>query len=107
MNRGGIKRPESRIGGGLLLALLVLLQPGCGPRSEIQKAGLDQDIARDVSWELRKDPRFSDVNVLCTGGVVTLQGRVDSPAIEADAIRVAGSRSHGARVGSKLEIRPR
>ena len=107
MDGGKITNGESRIRAGLFLAMLVLLQPGCGPRSEIQKAGLDQDIARDVSWELRKDPRFSDVNVLCSDGTVTLQGRVDSRAIEADAVKVAESRSRRARVASKLEIRPR
>jgi len=102
-----ITNHESRIGAALFLAMLVLLQPGCGPRSEVQKAGLDQDIARDVSWELRKDPRFSDVNVLCSEGVVTLRGRVDSRAIEADAVKAAESRSRRAQVTSKLEIRPR
>ena len=102
-----MKNQESRISGAALLLLLVLLQPGCGPRSEVQKAGLDQDIARDVSWELRKDPRFSDVNVFCSEGTVTLQGRVDSRAIEADAVKAAESRSRSARVASKLEIRPR
>ena len=84
-----------------------MLHPGCGPRTEIQKAGLDQYIARDVSWELRKEPRFADVTVFCAEGLVTLQGRVESRAVESEALRVAESRSRMARVVSKLEIRPR
>ena len=84
------------------------LLPGCAAKTEVQKAGSDQDIARDVSWELRKDRRFElAVNVFCVEGTVTLTGRVDSREAEADAIRVAQSRSRGGRVVSKLEIRPR
>ncbi len=60
-----------------------------------------------MSWELRKESRFADVNALCTEGTVTLQGRVDSKAAEEDAVRVAQSRTRGARVVSKLQIRPR
>ena len=73
----------------------------------MQKAGSDQDIARDVSWELRKDSRFADVTVFCTEGVVTLQGRVENRIAEAEAVRVAESRSRMAKVVSRLEIRPR
>lgn len=96
-----------RITGVVLLVLLAIAQPACGPKTQVQKAGLDQDIARDISWELRKEPRFADVNVFCAEGAVTLQGRVDSKAVEEEAVRIAGSRSRGGRVESKLEIRPR
>ena len=91
----------------LCLCGVLLLLPGCAPRTPVEKAGSDQDIARDVSWELRKEPRFADVNALCSGGVVTLQGRVDSKAVEADAIKSAEASAHGSKVVSKLEIRPR
>jgi len=97
----------SRIIGVILLVLVAIAHPGCGPRTEIQKAGLDQDIARDISWELRKEPRFADVSVFCAEGLVTLQGRVESKTVETEAVRRAESRSRTARVVSKLEIRPR
>jgi len=90
-----------------IAALVALLLPGCAARTQVQKAGADQDIARDVSWELRKDARFSDVNAFCAQGVVTLKGRVDTKGAEADAIKTAESSSHGGRVVSQLEIRPR
>jgi len=60
-----------------------------------------------VNWELRKEARFSDVNAFCAEGIVTLQGRVDSKAVEEDALRVAQVRSRAARVVSKLQVRPR
>ena len=107
MDSGRITNHESRIIGVALLILVAIAHPGCGPRTEIQKAGLDQDIARDVNWELRKESRFADINAFCAEGVVTLQGRVDSKAAEEDALRVAQARSRAARVVSKLEIRPR
>lgn len=107
MDSGRITNHESRIVGVALLVLLAIAHPGCGPRTEIQKAGLDQDIARDVNWELRKEARFADVNAFCAEGVVTLQGRVDSKAVEEDALRVAQARSRTGRVVSKLQIRPR
>jgi osmotically-inducible protein OsmY len=80
---------------------------GCASPTQIGKAANDQDVARDVSWELRKDARLSDVTVGCAGGTVTLKGRVDSRAAEADAVRIAQSSAHGGRVISELEIRPR
>jgi osmotically-inducible protein OsmY len=85
----------------------VFLLLSCGPHTAVQKAGGEQEVARDISWELRKDPRFGDVNVYCTEGVVTLQGRVDTKVVEQDAIRVATYQGRGARVVSKLVIRPR
>jgi len=47
------------------------------------------------------------VNAACIEGVVTLDGRVASKAIEEEAVRLAENRGRGARVVSKLEIRPR
>jgi osmotically-inducible protein OsmY len=60
-----------------------------------------------VNWELRKDPRFAEVNASCTAGTVTLKGRVDSKGVETDAVKIAESGSRGTRVVSALEIRPR
>ena len=81
---------------------------GCGPTTAVQKAGLDQDIARDINWELRKHrPRLDDVTAYCVEGVVTLQGRVDSKKVESEALEVASVHSRGCLVVSKLDVRPR
>jgi hypothetical protein len=94
--------------GPTLLALLSLLCLwGCTPRTPIQKAGQDQEIARDIHLELRKDARFEHVNAFCVDYVVTLEGRVSSKAEEAEAVRIAGTRARGAPLYSRLEIRPR
>jgi hypothetical protein len=92
--------------GALCLSGLLLL-PGCAPSTPVRKAALDQDIARDVNWELRKDARFAEVIASCTSGTVTLRGRVDSKAAESNAVQTALSGSRGSRVVSELEIRPR
>ena len=101
---GGVS-PLSVFSVSLCLCGFLLL--GCAPRTDVQKAGTDQDIARDISWELRKDARFEALNVFCGEGTVTLTGRVPSKEAEADALRIAGSRSRGLRVVSTIEIRPR
>ncbi|HXX94309.1 MAG TPA: hypothetical protein VEN81_11805 [Planctomycetota bacterium] len=85
----------------------LLLAAGCSGGSQAQKAALDQDVARDVNWELRKDARFAEVHASCAGGIVALRGRVDSRGVEADALKIAQTSAHGARVLSELEIRPR
>ena len=89
------------------LCLCGFLLPACAPHTPIQKAGADQDIARDINWELRKDSRFEQVTASCVEGTVTLQGRVASKPVEEEALRLAESHSRGARVVSKIEIRPR
>ena len=73
----------------------------------MQKAGRDQDIARDINWELRRDSRFESVRAFCVEGVVTLEGRVDTKDAESDAVQVAIGQARGSHVISKVEIRPR
>jgi osmotically-inducible protein OsmY len=73
----------------------------------VEKAGRDQDITRDIRWELRKDRRFDTVSVACVEGVVTLEGRVDTKQAESDAVQVAISQARGSHVVTKIEIRPR
>ncbi len=90
----------------LVLALLAVAG-SCGPRTPVEKAGRDQEIAKDVQWELRKDARFAQVNPFCVDHVVTLEGRVSTQAEEAEAVRIANLRSRGAPVRSRLEVRPR
>ena len=100
-------RPGKALLGGLLAALAASTLLSCGPRTPVQKAGEDQEIARDISWELRKDPRLEDVSVSCVDGVVTLSGRVDGQADSEKALDLAESWGRGAQVVNRLEIRPR
>lgn len=88
------------IGAGLLVS-------SCASHTLIQKTGSDQDIARDIRWELRKDPRFEMVTAICAEGVVTLEGRVASKAIEDEAIHLAEAQGRAVRVVSRIEVRPR
>lgn len=90
----------------LLLACAALLA-GCPARTPIQKAGHDQEIATQIVWELRKDPRFADVIVKCLDRQVTLAGRVNDAAAAGDAFAVAQGHARGAEVVSKIEVRPR
>jgi osmotically-inducible protein OsmY len=90
----------------LILAGTALLA-GCPAPTAIQKAGTDQEIATQIVWELRKDPRFVDVVVKCLHRQVTLSGRVNDAAAAADAVAVAQDHARGAEVVSKVEVRPR
>lgn len=92
----------------LSLALLAAgAVPACAPRTPVQRAGEDQEIVRDICWELRKDSRFNDVTVSCTERVVTLSGRVDLRAFSDEACAIARSRGRGAEIVNRLEVRPR
>jgi hypothetical protein len=89
------------------VSALLLLLPSCSSTTAIQKAGSDQDISRDIRWELRKDSRFELVTATCTEGVITLEGRVASKTEEGEALHLAEAHSHGYRVVSRIEVRPR
>ena len=108
--------PRPRLRCGALLSLvfrmvgvsaLLLLLPSCSSTTAIQKAGSDQDISRDIRWELRKDSRFELVTATCAEGVITLEGRVASKTEEGEALHLAEAHSHGYRVVSRIEVRPR
>lgn len=80
--------------------------PACRPCTPVQKAGADQEIVRDICWDLR-EPRFERVHVSCVDGVVTLEGAVDRPE-DAEAVRqVVRSRGRGASLVDRLVVRPR
>jgi osmotically-inducible protein OsmY len=93
----------------LLLLGLAVLAPGCASKTTAERAGMDQEIARDILWRYKQDNtgRFRDVRVLCEDRVVTLEGRVANPKDAADAIQVALSMCRGGKVDSRLEVRPR
>lgn len=92
-----------------LLVLLVAGLAGCSSKSASQRAGIDQEIARNILWRFHQDPsnRFRDVQITCEERVITLEGRVSDPKAAADAIQIALGESRGGRVDSRLEIRPR
>ncbi len=87
-------------------ALAALVLPSCAPRTPVQKAGEDQEIVRDICWELR-DPRFRDVCVFCVDRVITISGRVDTRVDADKVLQTAVSRGRGASIVNRLEIRPR
>ncbi len=88
-------------------ALAASIVPACAPRTPVQRAGEDQEIARDICWELRKEPRFAEVGVTCVDRVITLTGRVDRQADADDAFNLALSRGRGAPVVNRLKIQLR
>lgn len=95
-------------GRGGVLTLLVLAAASCSsPASPTSRAGADQEIARAINWELRKDPRFADVVAYCVDGVVRLQGRVADAAAARDALELARARARGGHVLLQLDVRPR
>ena len=85
---------------GVFLALLA----GC-PSTPTQRAGNDQEITRDITWELRKDKRFEDIRVTCINHLVTLKGRVDDKQAVDDAFAIARSLGRGATVLPRLLIK--
>jgi len=91
----------------LVLLSLIFLSPGCTPTSSSERAGIDQEIARNILWRFHGDARFGDVRVLCENRTVTLEGRVDDEKAVADALQIARSESRGGKVESRLEVRPR
>jgi osmotically-inducible protein OsmY len=95
--------------GALAPAVLILAfaLPGCAPSTPARKAGTDQEIAKDINWELRKDPRLEGVTAYCADGRVTLEGRVSDRAAADEALRLARRRARGGEVVDKLDVRPR
>ena len=87
------------------LALLAALLPACAPRTAVQSAGIDQEIARDILWEMRRDPRLKDVRVTCFDEAVTLEGLVADPPARQAAEDLA--RSRASKVVNKIAIKPR
>ena len=89
---------------GLIPAVFLALLSGC-PSTPAERAGNDQEITRDITWELRKDKRFEDVRVTCINHLVTLKGRVGDKQAVDDAFAIARSLARGATVLPRLLIR--
>ncbi len=94
----------------LRLAFLaaVLALAGCKSfRSSNDPIVRDQEIVRDIKWQLQKEPRFAEVLVACEGRVVTLTGRVTSAPASADAEKLAAGTRDVGRVVNKVEVKPK
>lgn len=103
---------ESRMSnlGRLLLLFGLPLLPilgACTPSTPAARVADDQDLTRDILWELRKDPRLAKVSVTCVDRTLTLTGTVPDRASLDEAIRIASLKAGGARILSSLLIRPR
>lgn len=91
----------------LAVLAAALLLPSCAPKTTIQKAGSDQEIATEILWEYRKDPRFAEIRVSCVEKLITLEGRVPDQAALDTALAIARTHARSSTVTHKLEIRPR
>jgi len=94
---------------GVLLLALGLSLSACAAKTPSERAGMDQEITRNILWRYREDRagRFRDVRVTCEDRDVVLEGRVSDAVAATDAIQIALSEAAGGRVDSRLEVRPR
>ena len=93
----------------LLLSLsLGLFLGACGPSTPGARTADDQDVTRDLLWEFRKDPRFTDVRVTCYDRTITLAGTVSDRAAQDEALRLVSQRAPaGAKIVNSLVLRRR
>lgn len=91
----------------VVLLGLLLLAPGCATKTSAERAGIDQEIARNILWRFHKDIRFADVRVTCEDKLITLEGRVPDAKSATDAIQIALAEARGGKVDSRLVVRPR
>jgi osmotically-inducible protein OsmY len=94
---------------GLALLTAALCLSSCAAKSPADRAGVDQEIARNILWRYREDPkgRFRDVRVTCEEREITLEGRVADAKAAAEAIQIAMAEARGGKVESRLDVRPR
>jgi hypothetical protein len=85
------------------------LVPACSAKTSAERAGIDQEIARNILWRFHQDGsgRFRDVQVTCEDRVIILEGRVPDAKSAADAIQIALGESRGGKVDSRLQVRAR
>lgn len=100
---------DKRMFRGAALLALTLCISACAAKTAADRAGIDQEIARNILWRYREDPagRFREVRVTCEEREILLEGRVTDAKAAADAIQIALSESRGGRVDSRLEVRLR
>jgi hypothetical protein len=91
----------------IVLLGLLLCGPACTPQTSGERAGVDQEIARNILWRFHGDARFSSVRVICEERQITLEGRVEDAKAAADALKIAHTEARGGQVESRLEVRPR
>ena len=92
----------------LLFLILSLFLPGCAPSTPAGRTADDQDLTRDLLWEFRKDPRFSDIRVTCYDRTVTLEGIVGDRASQDEALLLATRKApHGTKIVNSLVLRRR
>ena len=90
------------------LFLVVATLVGCvGPRRSDDPQVRDEEICRDVAWELHGDDRFSEIRVTCKKGVVFLDGVVTDESDREQARRKAWGVSGVEEVKSSLRLRSR
>ena len=101
--------PSGGVRGGTLLFLFLslFLISSCAPSTPATRTADDQDVTRDLLWEFRKDPRFSDVRVTCYDRTITLEGTVSDRAAQDEVLRLAGQRAPGAKIVNSLIVRRR
>lgn len=90
----------------VLVSLAVAI--GCtGPKRSEDPQVRDEEITRDIVWELQRDERFVDVRVTCKDGVASLDGIVMSDSDRDQAKSLAGRVSGVREVRSRLRLRSR
>jgi osmotically-inducible protein OsmY len=92
----------------VILAAALMTVAACGgpKRSEDPKIQ-DQEIQRDLSWQLHGNPRFANIRISCVQGVVTLEGMVTDESDRDLARRIARDIPGVRDVKSQLQLRSR
>jgi osmotically-inducible protein OsmY len=92
----------------IALLLLLAVAVGCGgPRRSEDPKVRDQEITRDILWELQREERFADIRVTCKDGIVSLDGMVTDESDHDQAKSLARRISGVKDVRSRLRIRSR
>ena len=88
----------------LLSFFLCLFLGACGPSTPGTRTADDQDVTRDLLWEFRKDPRFTEVRVTCYDRTITLEGTVPDRWMKRMAEDVAEDTAGVKQVHNRLRI---
>lgn len=91
----------------ILVVALAAVAACSGPKRSEDPKIQDQEIQRDLSWQLHGNPRYADIRISCEKGVVTLDGIVTDEADNEQAQRIAWNISGVRDVRSRLQLRSR